>query len=388
MKGQFTVKEYSQNPDRPWVANGFVNGSRKRYFFATKAQAEEKARLENLQLREFGHQAANISGELRIDALAAQQILAPLGVSLIEAAKFYAEQRDHRAKSVTVAEAWAQYKAHMEHRFASGTLKKRSLETVTLKVGDFVDAFASEQICDLSSQRISQWLHALPYAPKSKDTYRTNASGLFTHALKCGWIQAHPMTGGKVDSKEFQCAKKRPGILSVEVVARMLEIAEADLVPAIALGAFAGLRPSEIHKMDWKDIHWENKEIDIDPLRCKTARYRFIPMHENLIEWLELYRQSSGPIFRQSVGRLSMRISRAGRAAGLAKWPSDGLRHSYGSYEYARNRSADDTTAQMGNSKDVFFSNYRNRVRREEAVAYFGIRPSSEAQAKVVAIAA
>jgi hypothetical protein len=111
-------------------------------------------------------------------------------------------------------------------------------------------------------------------------------------------------------------------------------------------------------------------------------------MHQNLIEWLTPYRKASGPIFTQSLGRMSARISAAGRLAGIAKWPSDGLRHSYGSYEYARNRSADDTVSQMGNSKDVFFGNYRNRVRRDEAIAYFDIRPSAEAQAKVVAIAA
>jgi integrase len=389
MKGQFTIHKDAQHPDRPWRVEGSAGGRRRRAYFATRELAQEHARLENFQLRNFGQAAANIDGSLRIEALAAQRILAPMRASLLDAANFYAKHADARAKSVSVAQAWEGYKTHIKSRFESGTLKRRSIETIMRLVAKFVAAHAQEQICDLSSQRISEWLYALPCAAKSKDGYRLNVSGLFSYALKRGWIAVHPMSGGKVDGREFATVEKRPEILSVEQLAKLLEVAERtdpDLIPAIVIGAFAGLRPSEVHLLDWKDIHWDNAEIDINPEKCKTGRYRYVPIFANLMEWLEPYRKTSGPIFGGSLGRLSARISAVGRAAGIATWPADGLRHSYGSYEYARTGSADSTASQMGNSIEVLFAHYRNRVRKEEALAYFAIRPARTD--KIVAIAA
>ena len=56
----------------------------------------------------------------------------------------------------------------------------------------------------------------------------------------------------------------RPEVLTVEQTARLLEAASPEILPYIAIGAFAGLRASEIERLDWRDINFEENEIAVN----------------------------------------------------------------------------------------------------------------------------
>jgi hypothetical protein len=55
------------------------------------------------------------------------------------------------------------------------------------------------------------------------------------------------------------------------------------------------------------------------------------------------------------------------------------MRHSFGSYYYAKTKDADLTSAEMGNSPNVVFSSYRAVVKPSAADEYWNILPASEA---------
>ena len=62
------------------------------------------------------------------------------------------------------------------------------------------------------------------------------------------------------DAKEIEGTV---GILTVAETARLLEAADAELVPFIAIGAFAGLRRAELERLDWSEVDLESGLITV-----------------------------------------------------------------------------------------------------------------------------
>ena len=61
------------------------------------------------------------------------------------------------------------------------------------------------------------------------------------------------------------------------------------------------------------------------------------------------------------------------RKAGIKPWPQNAMRHSFGSYFYAKTKNENLTAAEMGNSPAMVFRHYRALVRSEEVEKYWGI---------------
>ena len=68
-------------------------------------------------------------------------------------------------------------------------------------------------------------------------------------------------------------------------------------------------------------------------------------------------------------------VGRPIREAIITKWPHNALRHSFGSYHYAKYRDENKTAAEMGNSPAVVFRHYRALVKPEAVDAFWLLRP-------------
>ena len=91
-------------------------------------------------------------------------------------------------------------------------------------------------------------------------------------------------------------------IYSPEEVSKLLAHAEPELVPYLALGAFAGLRRAELMRLDWKNLDFSMNHIRIAGNIAKTGSKRLIPMAPNLREWLLPYAQGQGRIVPEEKG--------------------------------------------------------------------------------------
>jgi integrase len=65
-------------------------------------------------------------------------------------------------------------------------------------------------------------------------------------------------------------------------------------VPFVALGAFAGLRTAEIHRLEWQDIDFHGGHIIVGKHKAKTGQRRIIPVLPALKAWLEPLAQLQG----------------------------------------------------------------------------------------------
>ncbi len=56
-----------------------------------------------------------------------------------------------------------------------------------------------------------------------------------------------------------------------------------EFVPFLAIGAFAGLRTAEIHRLDWGHVDFGEGYIEVTARNAKVrGRRRLVPMTENL----------------------------------------------------------------------------------------------------------
>ncbi len=107
-----------------------------------------------------------------------------------------------------------------------------------------------------------------------------------------------------------------------------------------------------------------------------------MPIQPNLAAWLRPYSGMTGRVvplgYRRSLARVR-------KEAGLARWPKNGLRHSFASYRLAAIHDAPRVASELGHtSPTMLYSTYREVVQPEEAERYWKIAPVSET-ANVVA---
>ena len=175
-----------------------------------------------------------------------------------------------------------------------------------------------------------------------------------------------------------------PGILSVDETARLLEAADHASLPYFAIGAFAGLRPAELQRLHWEEIHWGSKLIEVKAAKSKTARRRFIKLRPNLEKWLRPYRKNHGPVCPIGLRKLELETRRRAR---ITDWPANALRHSFASYHLAHFKNAAELALEMGHTnQQMIFEHYRQLVRPKEAARYWKIGPPSVATSKIVPI--
>src|SRR5262249_41922868 len=157
----------------------------------------------------------------------------------------------------------------------------------------------------------------------------------------------------------------------------------SDVLPMLAIGAFAGLRDAEIKRLDWSEVDARG-HIEVKAAKAKSARRRIVSIQPNLAMWLRPYAgMTSGVAPVAARGK----IEGVRKTAGLARWPKNGLRHSFSSYRLAAIHDGPRMAAELGHTTpQLLYSTYRELVLPEEAERYWKIAPADTAN--VVAFSA
>ena len=168
----------------------------------------------------------------------------------------------------------------------------------------------------------------------------------------------------------------KPGpiqIFTPSEIARLIENANAKLLPYIVIGAFAGLRGAEIQRLDWSEIDLVDGFIEVTSEKSKTDTRRLVPIPPNLAAWLDECRKKSGPVcpFKNVVNQL-VKLAHAAKVT----WHKNALRHSYISYRVAECADVARVADESGNSPAIIRSNYLRRVKPDRAAEWFNILPA------------
>lgn len=216
-----------------------------------------------------------------------------------------------------------------------------------------------------------------PASPKFRKHVLGALRLLVRHAVSRGWLNK-----GVVDFEIVDAPRQSKGgtiqIFTSEEIAALLKHADADLIPFIAIGAFAGLRSAEIERLDWREVDLVQGHIEITAAKAKTASRRLAPVTANLKSWLAPIHRKAGRVFAVSTsgGNLTERLQKLAKKAGLTGWKKNGLRHSFISHRVADIQNVSQVALECGNSPAIIFANYRALVTAAEAKKFFAVLPA------------
>ena len=370
--------------EQAWKVDARTKDGGQRRFFTNKDEATGWAEIQRIERKNEGNSAFRLSAGSRIDAAAAMKLLSPYSISLRECASFYVRHAATATGDKTIQQVVDELLAVKK----LAGMSARYLKDLRIRLNVFARTFGSEKAVNISQKMVDDWIIELPHSGTTKNNYRRLLGVLFSFAVDRKYVLQVPI------SKQSKSSVKRgkPGILTVDECIRLLSACDDEILPAVALGMFAGLRPeSEIWRLDWSKIDFTRKQIDVEPLATKNngdnASVRWVEMPHNLIEWLLPFRKKAGPVSPKGDSYFT-RLQRARQAAKLNTWPHDALRHCFCSYHYAAYNDAGKTMAQAGHTNPrTFFRHYRARVPSEEAKKFFNVQPADEGSEKILKVA-
>ena len=300
------------------------------------------------------------------------------GAHIVEAARWYKKHVDVDLPQVMVAQAVGKL---IQAKKAEG-MSPLYLRDIHMLLGDFSRNFQ----CPLSSiqpEDLREYLNGKRVGLVSKANRRRLLVVLFNFAKAQGWLLAKEETAA--DALGTYKIKRRDVVIYTPAeVAKLLNAADVDFIPYLALIAFGGVRREELHKgFLWQSINFERGHIIVPAAIAKTNRKRKIVMSENLLEWLAPYRVKSGAIFVKDPRR---RIEKVVKASGV-KWKKNALRHSFGSYRMEMTKNEGQVALEMGNSPQVVKDHYFEIVDERAAKEYWSIKPLPKGDRKIIAIA-
>jgi integrase len=347
------------------VKGHYINGTRARRFFKTKAEAETFVQQLRIKSENLGTRAAQVDPKLHYMAVESSELLAPYGKSILDAAKFYQHHLEATARSCSVSEliVWL-----LQSKAADGK-RDRYLNDLRARLARFQKDFGNRVVATITATECDDWLRAFRLSAQSRNNFRAVLSVLFSYAVTRGYCLENPIT----KTAKAKVIDKPVEVLTPEQMRRYLECASPKIQSGIAIGGFGGLRPIELDRLDWKEVMLDRDYIEITAANSKTASRRLVKILPNLKEWLEIAPNRTGPVLPPDYRTL---VSEARISADLVEWPSNALRHSYASYHLAKFQDAASLALQMGHTTTkMLFAHYREVVTPEAATAYWNIRP-------------
>jgi integrase len=366
------VRKYKHSSTRPFLLDLRAWG-KGRKFFKTRAEAEAERLRQSALLERYGREAIGLPQRELSDFITAKRDLAEFGKTINDASKFYLDhlKRVRRSKT-TVAELVTEL---LEAKRKDGR-SKVYLRDLKFRLAAFSREFGSRPIAGITVEELDNWLRALPGSPKTRANFRANISVLFGYAMRRRMIDSNPI----LHTGRPTLPGNAPEIFTVDALRALLEAAqriESSILPMLVIGAFAGLRDAEIRRLDWHEVDLARGHIEVKAAKAKSARRRIVQIQPNLAAWLRPYSEMKGPVV-PSGNRT--KLAQARKAAGLARWPNNGLRHSFASYRLAAIHDAPRVSSELGHtSPQMLYSTYRELVLPEEAERYWKIAPAAEA---------
>jgi integrase len=349
-----------------------VGATKKRYF---KSRGAANKFIETLidARRRLGESAFTLTLEQQSEAVNAFQRLQPLGVSLTSVVDHYIQTYVDRKVCPTLKDFVTTF---INARLLS--CKPHTLSTYQSDLKPALKEFGSLPLNQIHQSDIEEWVPELDFAPRTCCNILDTMTTVFNDAVRKEFINRNPALF--VPRPKFSCDP--PGILTPNQAESLLKAAQQlrpQLVHALAIALFGGLRRSELCCLKGRNVIFEENLIEVPANVAKTRQRRLVTIRPNLAQWLAdaprdetlLTITSCPDVFGEWLRELAVH-------AGILTWPHNAMRHSFASYLYALIKNEGIVAAEMGNSPNIVIKHYRAVVRPTAAEHYFGITPPTE----------
>jgi integrase len=202
-----------------------------------------------------------------------------------------------------------------------------------------------------------------------------------------GWVKdEHLIAANPTDGIFYKPDDFNADFYDVGTTKRLLRYVaetETDLIGYYSLLTFAGLRPSEGARVEWKDYNWKTSELYVR--KGKTGA-RYIILESVAVEWMKYHREhapSDTPFV--AIKNLSNRERDVREKVLNGDWIQDGLRHGFGTYYKSKIKDIGKVADYMGNSADMVKRHYARTIPADECAEFWDLTPAKVLEEKLKA---
>ena len=352
------LKKVINHSNTRWRVSLYLDGNRIQRFFVTKKLALKWIKeLKSDKQYNFFWNSRSTSEQK--DIIAAFNIAQEKNTSLLSAIL------DSNNQTVVTPKTIIQLVPHYLSKLQNRTLRDSTLKQTKLMLNQLSSKFGNLDAGALTASHIEEWFSQSKWVRSTIDGVIAKIGPFFSWCVREGFCKTNPCHNIKRPMSE----DKPPAIFTPLQAERLLLYAlktDPTISTYLAIGLFAGIRPTEIERLKPTDIH--DHYIEISAAKSKTRQRRLVSISENLNQWLKL----SHPI---NITNKRKRISKLLHTTGL-NWSPDIMRHSFASYHLALHQSADKTAFELGHrDSNMLFSHYRELVSFADAKKYWSIIP-------------
>lgn len=391
----------------------YSDGKRTRERVASIPAARKRAKELIEELSKGTAHVATFTAKEAAAVNTAVDILQPLDIGLTEAARQVAAANEILGGFGTIEEAARLLVAERQRQHIPaktfGAVVKEFLEEVKPPARSYrhwsdcsgrlslaAEKFATVPIMEIRTIDLEEHLNCLKRRVRTKTGMRTlpgpgkKATGrnrnnyrgvfcnLFSFAQRLGYLPRNVET----EADHLREAPDRDANVEIYQPEEMQQILDAipdKWIPFAVIGAFAGCRGAEIHRLDWKDIDLEERHITVESSKSKTGKRRVVPISDNLYAYLSPYAQKSGwvcPHYSHD-STLAQEFAQAWEKSGIkVKKVNNGFRHSYASYRIEEVKSLPQVAWEMNTSERKLRDNYLELVSAKKLALWKKIIPS------------
>lgn len=169
--------------------------------------------------------------------------------------------------------------------------------------GTLLPAFDLHKAADLDDRHWQEWVE-----DRARDNLTRSriANQLAVVSAIYGWganptrrlVPRNPITAVELPPND---ERPRERVATADEAAELLDALSADVRVPYALAFYAGLRRSEIHRLEWRDVDLENLSIRVQRSKTEAGTGRTIPIAAPLVPILKAVQRPSGNVSERSV---------------------------------------------------------------------------------------
>ena len=352
------LKKVVNHGNTRWRVSSYVDGERKQRFFVSKELA-----IQWMQELRSDTRCANFwcsrSPLEQKDIIAAFDVAQQRKLPLLKAV-LAAKTRRYPAPK-PLAQIIPIYLSTLKFR----SLREASFKQIHLMLNQLLTQYGTLDTNTITPTHLEHWFAQRKWTRSTIDGVIAKIGPFFTWCIRENYCENNPCKA----VKRPQSDDSPPAIFTPSEAQKLLLTAlktDPGMIPYLAIGLFAGVRPLETQRLSRADI--SDRYIEIKAAKAKTRKRRLVSISPNLKEWLAL----GGDL------PLSNKRKRLARVLKIAQlnWKPDIMRHSFASYHLAYHQSADKTALELGHrDSKMLFAHYRELVTQEAAQSYWAIRP-------------
>ena len=246
---------------------------------------------------------------------------------------------------------WSLAEAHLILYGGSGAkVSTNTLQAYQRGVQVLLESWAGENLLRPSNDAGALWLRGLEAQGLSPSTLRVRlaaAKALYRALRWANATEAVPFADARA-AKERTAAHDKRQPYSEQDLARLLEHAEGQDRLLVLLGSYAGLRVSEMVRLEWRDIDFSARKLTVR--QGKGNKTRRVTLSRTLLQALWEARGEGGVLEVSSRSRVYRRLKSLCLAAGVEFRGVHALRHYTGTRVYRETRDLNEVAHVLGHA--------------------------------------